>query len=550
MVPKITTGSDFRGLAAYLFEGKDGERQPRGKWVAGNLFGNAQAIAAQVEPLHYIRPGIKNSVWHCSLNLSPVDGKRSREWWQVVITEFLDELSIDPVKTSWLAVVHEDKAHQHVHIALSRIVGDGRLWSHSNDVRRAITACKKLEIRHRLQKHDRATPTRRKPSSGNRGIVQMERAISGEKIQQAVDGVLNMHPSGIGFADFHKALSDLGVEVHAKHSPDGVLLGLSYKIGTFAWQARKLGSNYSLGILARGLRMSDKICGQEDDKKSPATTFDLDRNEQTSPPHPAGEAVPLGKGDVKGALLKNPRAPAQLGESKVVQSGVPLPVGTVRFPQTTNAAGLARVNSDIASSGSRAARGLGHTVRNLLKVFKVKRVTPASTLRLVDQVQKSAQGKQPAQVQKPAQVKEPAQAERSPQVQQSAQIKQPAQVQQPAQIKQPAQAERSPQVPQPAQVQKAAQVEQRSQEVPMTHPTLNQPRTAENNEDSKITIHGETPANAAGSGGSAPRTVQPHPARVDEVPPDVLSQSGDWWGSADGDEGDDDGERTCDAPRG
>jgi hypothetical protein len=255
MVPKITTGNGIRGLAEYLLEGKKGLRSPRGQCIAGTLFGNARSIAAQVVPLRRLRPEAKNPIWHCSLNLPSTEGRKSQDWWETVAGEFLTEMGLNPACAGWVAVLHEDKEHQHIHLAVCRVLPDGRLWDRAHDVRRAIAACQVLEQRHELQVHDRSRPARRNATGAELQLKSKGKIMSREHIQNSVDKILADHPKGLTLTQLQAELARQRIEMRASVTQKGRLQGFSYKFDDVAWPGSKLGTSYSLGLQTRGLRV-------------------------------------------------------------------------------------------------------------------------------------------------------------------------------------------------------------------------------------------------------------------------------------------------------
>lgn len=67
-----------------------------------------------------------------------------------IIHDFIDDFSKN--NEMWLAIRHPDTdGHKHVHVALNRVLSNGKLISDSNSAYRAKDICRKLEEKYQLQ---------------------------------------------------------------------------------------------------------------------------------------------------------------------------------------------------------------------------------------------------------------------------------------------------------------------------------------------------------------------------------------------------------------
>lgn len=82
--------------------------------------------------------------------------------------------------------------------------------------------------------------------------------MSREKIQKAVDQILASYPlpQGIDFIDLQRLLAAHEPPIDLQASmPKGVFRGVSYQFDSFKWPGSKIGREYSVGLVDRGVRM-------------------------------------------------------------------------------------------------------------------------------------------------------------------------------------------------------------------------------------------------------------------------------------------------------
>lgn len=88
--------------------------------------------------------------------------------------------------------------------------------------------------------------------------------MSREIIQAAVDQVLADYPppKGIDFIDLQRLLADMKPPIDLQASmPKGVFRGVSYHFDSFKWPGSKIGRDYSVGLVERGVRMPTSRTG-------------------------------------------------------------------------------------------------------------------------------------------------------------------------------------------------------------------------------------------------------------------------------------------------
>lgn len=128
----------LRALAAYLFRGG------RGRIVAGSSSGRTlRAFSAEVRVLRRLNPRLNKVIAHLMLSPAPGDPPLSDGKWQKLAEQYM--LGMGFADAPWLAVVHQDTDHEHLHLMACRIRYDGSTVSDANDFRRSEAIVRKLE---------------------------------------------------------------------------------------------------------------------------------------------------------------------------------------------------------------------------------------------------------------------------------------------------------------------------------------------------------------------------------------------------------------------
>ena len=287
MVPKISRGQGFRGALNYILdEGRKATGEKKPELVAGNLDGrDARTLAAELATIRQLRPDVTRPVWHCSLSL-PEGERLTPAQWQAVVSDYLQEMGFSD-KTPFVAVRHQDTAHDHVHLVASRIDLDGQVWHGKWEARRAIEACKRLERRHGLQltpglgdaRAERKAPT----SAETRRAERMGADAPRVRLRGLIDAALHDRPD---LETFAARLTAQGVEVRANVARTGRMNGFSFAVEGVAFKGSDLGKSYSWqGLQARGLSAAHRpATGPPQGETMHSRDIDSDRTAKTPAP--------------------------------------------------------------------------------------------------------------------------------------------------------------------------------------------------------------------------------------------------------------------------
>lgn len=246
MKAKVSRGGGFRGALNYVFDvGPHATHTKNSERVGGNMAGQApRELAAEFSAVRQLRPDISRPVWHCSLSLPP--GERlSAEEWDAVASDFLQHMGFDQAATPWVAVRHQDTDKDHIHILLSRVALDGKVWHGKWEARRAIEATQELERIHGLVLtpglgDERAELKAMSAAEINRAVRTGEEPPR-QRLQLLVEAAISDKPSALQLAE---RLEAAGVSVRANLASTGRMSGFSFEIGGVAFKGSDLGARY------------------------------------------------------------------------------------------------------------------------------------------------------------------------------------------------------------------------------------------------------------------------------------------------------------------
>jgi hypothetical protein len=155
MIGKITTGKSFRGCIQYCLNDKlhlqPGEQamQQRATVVLYNqCYGNEKELIAQFNEVRRLNPALSKPVLHITLSLAPGEKLAGDKLMQLA-EDCAKEMGIS--NNQFLAVLHKDTNHQHLHIVANRIGFDKRTASDSNNYQKIAACCRKLELKYELK---------------------------------------------------------------------------------------------------------------------------------------------------------------------------------------------------------------------------------------------------------------------------------------------------------------------------------------------------------------------------------------------------------------
>ncbi|MEU6401263.1 mobilization protein [Streptomyces sp. NPDC046985] len=246
MVPDIPTGSDSRGLIAYLFgPGRRDEHTTPHIVAAWDMAGapdpgrDPAATYAQLARRldHHVGLRIRElggkkppqHVWRCPVRTAPGDRYLTDTEWAEVARRVVHATGIAPDGDEracrWIAVRHAD---DHIHIMATTVRADGRRPRTHQDGRRAQAECRRIEAEfglRRLKSVDLTAP--RTPTGAERAKAERQgQAVTARHWlrERAYAVAAAVHTE----ADYFTVLQSLGIKIKTRLGPEsGDVIGYS-----------------------------------------------------------------------------------------------------------------------------------------------------------------------------------------------------------------------------------------------------------------------------------------------------------------------------------
>ncbi|NCI49785.1 relaxase/mobilization nuclease domain-containing protein [Sediminibacterium roseum] len=155
MIGKFLTGKSFRGCLLYCLNDKQQKpnhelvKKDRAEVILFNqCFGNQKELINQFNEVRQLNSKLAKPVLHITLSPSTGD-KLVKEEWQKLATDCAAEFGFD--KNQFVAVLHNDTAHHHLHLIANRIGFDRKTVSDSNSYKKMAAYCRKMELKYDLE---------------------------------------------------------------------------------------------------------------------------------------------------------------------------------------------------------------------------------------------------------------------------------------------------------------------------------------------------------------------------------------------------------------
>jgi len=238
VIASITRGKDAGALGVYLHgPGRHNEHAYNNR-VHGMVIAGSVSVTDPTKPGQWVanmrrayrgRDDVARPVWQCSLRTAPEDRRLSDAEWADAVQMFAERLGFD--EHPWVAVRH---AEDHIHLALSRVAHDGRVWFGRHDYRTTQDARRALEVELGLTQ----APLRRGVSSERTPITQVQpgeyrmfadaghhppRAVLAGQVLAAANTA-----AGQGREVFETELRDRGIDFAVNQARTGTVSGYRF----------------------------------------------------------------------------------------------------------------------------------------------------------------------------------------------------------------------------------------------------------------------------------------------------------------------------------
>lgn len=242
MIAKITKGKGFKGVLAYLVDGKKASATPRGQVIVSNMVGNTpKTLAREFGQLRSLRAGLNKAVFHASISLSPEDRGLDDLEFSDIAQQFLGEMGYQDCP--FVVVRHHDTEHQHIHIVASRITVQGEVVSDAHDYRRAEAVMRQLEEDYGLH-----PPAERMVTNNqNKGDQKMKSELR-ERLNEALEASSNVEQF---ISECHKRGINPLPHIQGKR-----MQGMAFRFKRERYKGSDLGKKYAWQFLSVALNFN------------------------------------------------------------------------------------------------------------------------------------------------------------------------------------------------------------------------------------------------------------------------------------------------------
>lgn len=277
MVAKSKSGSGIGGIINYLFDGEMKKQQLLQDLLMAEKQATVLLCEGLSEPLNAsdlagrkalvndfkmqasLNPNLRKNVQHTILSFAKTDS---------VSVEKMVSISADYIKraglsnTQYIAIRHEDREHEHVHIVANRVDNTGKTISDQFIKMRDIERAQVLAIQYGL------TPTlsRKRKKKGiineeffeqkedgkNLDLTNQNRLSHDQQVKYTIFETLNRHTSGDRMAKDMEELRDrleqeaISMQFYEK---EGIIIGVGFSKDAFKFSGVQIDKNYSYGKL-------------------------------------------------------------------------------------------------------------------------------------------------------------------------------------------------------------------------------------------------------------------------------------------------------------
>jgi hypothetical protein len=245
VIQKISRpGGGFRGLLNYVLSSA---KEPE-IVTTGDMTGeNARALAREFAVVREGNPAVAKPVFHASLSVDPGTRLSAGQWREIAKT-YLERLGYGD--SFWVAVRHQDKEHDHIHLIASRVSHAGRRVADHQERRRGEEIVRELEEAHGLRS---VAPSREAPrvavSRGELAAFERTGQVSVKaRLQEHVAVAARERPN---FGVFAERLDAQGVSLRLQTAANGRVSGISFELEGVVLKGSDLGRAFSWQGLAR-----------------------------------------------------------------------------------------------------------------------------------------------------------------------------------------------------------------------------------------------------------------------------------------------------------
>ncbi len=260
MIAKVLRRKSFKRTVRYVFKLQKNETMPQ--FICSDFIDSKdkESMIKSFNAIADQRKDIKDAVWHTSLNLAK-DESLSDKQWNRLVKDFLKKMGLE--NHQFIAVKHEsEEDREHVHLIVNRVNFYSEIRIGWQERRRAMQACRELEVDYNLQRVTSEKRAKTVPSKNE--VEQAQRTgeiIPKVYIQESIDKVLAEMKVTLNtdIFQFIKLLERRKIYAVSNVAQTGKMNGFSFYYNAFLTTGRKLGNDYNWTALQNQLNYNQTI---------------------------------------------------------------------------------------------------------------------------------------------------------------------------------------------------------------------------------------------------------------------------------------------------
>ena len=209
MIGKVVIGKSFAGCLLYCLNDKvqqgvsDAVMKNRAEVLIYNqCFGNQKELIQQFNEVRHLNPKLSKPVMHITLSLAPGENL-SKDKLMEMSQACAKDMGFE--NNQYVAILHRDTNHQHLHIVANRVGFDKRTVSDSNSYRKIADYCRKMELRYGLKQ---VLSPRQFLPKGQRTVPRLDQRK--EQLRQHIQQVLK---ESRHFQEFEQKMKEKGCHI-------------------------------------------------------------------------------------------------------------------------------------------------------------------------------------------------------------------------------------------------------------------------------------------------------------------------------------------------
>ncbi len=274
MIGKINpAGASFKSAVEYNIRARDSQERKDNSMVLCSNMGtlNPNEIIEDFQEQSKLHNKVKKPVFHTFLSFHKNDTEQLNKNLLVkIVLDYVKEMNL--THTQFVAFLHTDTEHPHIHLVANRIMNNGQRYNDSMEGFRGKQACQKITKKYKLTPADHLkNENTHEIISGTKYDLNPKENFK-KRLKPIIQSLIKEVDS---LEDFKNKMEELGVMVRLKQDNQGNNVGISFgemnEDGTSMWVK---GSEIDRQFSARNL--TNAIGNTPDFQTEFVENFDID----------------------------------------------------------------------------------------------------------------------------------------------------------------------------------------------------------------------------------------------------------------------------------